>query len=585
MRDDMSAEAQASIKETHSESWLPLVVVSLTGLIMVFNVAALNMALGAIVVSFHAPVSSVQLAIVAYSLLVAAFTITGGKLSAVLGSRSTQIVGLTVYAAATAVTAFAPSVRTLTLAQAVAGLGAALLIPNGVAIVMQSYTGRQREVAVAAQAALTGIGLSLGLLFGGTLVSLSGWRAPFIALLIMQIAVLLVAISMRLPRSGHAVTKVDLPSVALSAAGTVITIGAVNQIGPWGLLTARPSAPISFFGISPALVMLAAGGLILGIFMARQRRLRLENSTPLLAPEILQSRVTRASLLYLLAGSFLLAGVAYLMLLYTQVILSYSAIQSALFILPLSLSAVVAAVAAPVMARRWPPRILVGGAVLLGSLATMMLATAVSRVWNRPLLWIAEIFIGLAVGIVIAVDTSVLMGSVPDSLSNDVASTQGVTYMGTAMGTAAAGAVLLSVLAGTATNLVDQHANLDLPPTVELSPTTVSFVSNYNLKALLSKPPWHLTAIQLDEAVQINVAARLAALRASLAMLALLVLCSIGAVRSLPGPKPQVSRREPIPWPTHDRRSKPQNPLGRRASELKELKISKTMTIDPEDHQ
>jgi hypothetical protein len=67
MRDDMAAKAQRAIEKSQNQSWRPLLVVSATGLIMVFNVAALNMALGAIVVSLHAPVSSVQLAIVAYS--------------------------------------------------------------------------------------------------------------------------------------------------------------------------------------------------------------------------------------------------------------------------------------------------------------------------------------------------------------------------------------------------------------------------------------------------------------------------------------------------------------------------------------
>jgi multisubunit Na+/H+ antiporter MnhG subunit len=67
MRDDVAAKAQRSIEKSQNQSWLPLLVVSAAGLIMVLNVAALNMALGAIVVSLHAPVSSVQLAIVAYS--------------------------------------------------------------------------------------------------------------------------------------------------------------------------------------------------------------------------------------------------------------------------------------------------------------------------------------------------------------------------------------------------------------------------------------------------------------------------------------------------------------------------------------
>ncbi len=65
------------IEATPNQSWLPMVVVSVSGLIMVFNVAALNMAIGSIVVSLKAPVSSVQLAIIAY--LVAPWTSTAGR--------------------------------------------------------------------------------------------------------------------------------------------------------------------------------------------------------------------------------------------------------------------------------------------------------------------------------------------------------------------------------------------------------------------------------------------------------------------------------------------------------------------------
>lgn len=553
MRRDVDAESRDASQTTSRQTWLPLIAVSIVGLIMVFNVATLTTAIGDIVVSLNAPVSSVQWAIVGYSLLVAAFTVTGGKLSAVLGSRSTELLGLAVYAVGTAITASADSVRILALGQAISGLGGALLIPNSVAIIMQVYSGRQREIAVAIQAALTGIGALMGLLFGGTLISMRGWRAPFIALLVMQVIAFFLVSTLRLPKTHVVKAKIDLPSVALSAIGIVIVTGAVNQIGPWGLLAARPGAPVNLFGISPALLMLVGGGLVLKLFITRQRHLRSNQSTPLLAPEIVESKVTRSSLVALVAASLLLAGVGYLMLLYTQVVLHYSALRSALSILPLFLAAVIAAVAAPVLMGRCSPRSLVGGAVLLGTASTILLAAAVSNTWNKPAFWAAEILVGLSVGVVLAVGGSVVVSSAPDSLSSDVGSAQGVaSFIGTALGTAVAGAVLLVALASTASDLVERKSSINLPPSVELSPTSVAFVSNDELRNLLSKPPWHLTNDQLAEAVEINVNARLAALRSSLVVLALLVFVAIGVVGSIPGPRPKELETKVLKWPVRD---------------------------------
>jgi MFS family permease len=404
----------------------------------------------------------------------------------------------------------------LTLGQVIAGIGAALLIPNNLAIVLQAYSGRQREVAIIAQTGLTAIGVSLGLMFGATLVSLRGWRAPFIALLVLQILTLLMAFRLRLPRSLAPGAKVDLLSVALSAAGIVLVIGAVNQVGPWGALAAIPAAPISLFGISPALLMFLGGALLLRSFVLRQRRLRLEHFATLLAPEVMDSKVTRASMIVSVAATLLFAGAAYVLLLYAEVVLHYSAVWSALFILPLSVAAVAAAVAAPALMQRWQPRLVVAVAFLLAAAATLLLAAKVSNTWSNPALWFDEILIGLGVGVALAVSSQVLIDSVPDSWSSDVGSTQCVPFIGTALGTSVAGAVLMSVLASSTATLVDQHASLMLPPSVELSATSVRFVSNDELRWLLSQPPWHLTPEQLDEAVEINIDARLAALRASL---------------------------------------------------------------------
>lgn len=143
------------------------------------------MAISAVVEGLDTTISNVQLAIVAYGVFVAAFTITGGKISGVLGARNTQLLGLTVYAAGMLICLLAQEVSMLVAGEAVAGLGGALLVPNALVILGQAYSGTQRTVAVSILAGTTGIGAALALLVGGFLVQTWSWRAPFLLLLVV----------------------------------------------------------------------------------------------------------------------------------------------------------------------------------------------------------------------------------------------------------------------------------------------------------------------------------------------------------------------------------------------------------------
>ena len=154
------------------QSWIPLVVVSLTGVALVFNIASLTTAIGDLAENFRRAMAAIQFAIITYSLLIAAFTITGGKLAHSRGARTAHLLGLALLAVGIAVVAFAPSINVLIAGQAIAGLSAAILIPSGLAVVAQAYAGQQRTTAVSFQAALTGNGAAFSLLFGGAMVSL-----------------------------------------------------------------------------------------------------------------------------------------------------------------------------------------------------------------------------------------------------------------------------------------------------------------------------------------------------------------------------------------------------------------------------
>ncbi|SDC70551.1 MFS transporter [Rhodococcus tukisamuensis] len=518
-------------------SWLPLMLVCFTGLVSVFNASVLPMAISGVVEGLDTTISNVQLAIVAYGVFVAAFTVTGGKISGVLGAKNTQLLGLTVYAAGMLICVLARDVSALIAGEAVAGLGGALLVPNALAILGQAYSGAQRTVAVSILAGTTGIGAALALLVGGFLVQTWGWRAPFALLLVIIVGTLVIASRVVLPRTAFR-GSIDKTSIALSAVGVLLLVAAINQIGAWGLLLAAESAPANVLGMSPVLALLVLGALVLHVFAARQHSLVDSGRTALLDPQVFGSGLNRACLSGLVAVNLLMAGVSYLLPLYTQMVLGKSPMGSAMMLVPISLAALVSAAVTPVLMRLFACRPLLTAAHVLAAASVMLLALTISNQWSGGWTGVSEVCLGLGIGVGLSAGSALLMETNPPSLSGEIGSARGMAnFLGLCTGTAVAGAVLMSVLTQSASSRIADDPDLRSDSRIEVTTSSVSFVENDDLRGRLAG--LDLTSEQLDRAVTINIESRLVALRASLFVLGLAVLLPIVTFRHLP------SRREP----------------------------------------
>jgi MFS family permease len=515
-----------------SAGWRPLVLVCVTGLVVVFNATVLSTAIGRVVADLGATVTQVQLAIVAYALMVTAFTVTGGKISGLLGAARTQLLGLGIYAAGMLVCFAAVDPRMLIAGEAVAGLGGALLIPNSLAILGQAYSGARRTFAISVQAGTTGIGAALALLVGGLLVQTWGWRSPFLLLLIALAVAFVIALGTDLPRTDSA-GLLDVPSIALSAAGVLLLVIGINQAGEWGLLLALDAAPLSLAGISPVPLLLALGVLALHAFLSRQRRLSAAGRAPLLDPAVLSTSTARACLIGLLAINLLMAGTSYLLPLYTQIVLGKSPLSSAIMILPLSIAALLSAMSTPMLMRRLSPRTLLVAAHLVSASGAALLALTVSNLWTGVGTLGAEILVGLGLGAGLSAGSAMLMESAPPEKSGEVGSARGVAdFLGISAGTAISGAILLTTLAQAATAMVTKDPELGRLATLNLTPSSVGFVDNDDLAGQLTG--LGIDAADIGRAVEINIEARLVALRAGLFTLAILTLAPIVAFRNLP---------------------------------------------------
>ncbi|MCB0195822.1 MAG: MFS transporter, partial [Anaerolineae bacterium] len=145
---NQKADPTTSTQTPQVASWLPLVVILLAQIQMAFNVNALPVSIGPIVENLDIPATSVGTALVFYSLFVAAFVMVGAKLGRMFGERLVFQVTALAHGMAMALMALTPDERVMNIAQSLAGLAAAALVPTLVVLIAANYRDKQQEQAL-----------------------------------------------------------------------------------------------------------------------------------------------------------------------------------------------------------------------------------------------------------------------------------------------------------------------------------------------------------------------------------------------------------------------------------------------------
>ena len=131
-----------------SASWLPMVIIALAQMLMVFNVSSLQVLVEGIISSFDTPATTIGTAIVTYSLVVAGLIMLGAKVGAIYGSRRVFRSMILLFGFAMTLMAFSRGTMTMILAQVIAGVAAATLVPSLVVLIADNYKGSQQEKAL-----------------------------------------------------------------------------------------------------------------------------------------------------------------------------------------------------------------------------------------------------------------------------------------------------------------------------------------------------------------------------------------------------------------------------------------------------
>src|SRR3712207_2643365 len=180
---------------------------------------ALPVALPAIQSDLGATAVDGQWVVAAYTLFLAALVLVGGSLGDHLGRRRAFSVGVLLFALASVWCGLSQSSEQLIVARGLQGAGAALLVPNSLAIIGASFEEQRRGKAIGTWAGFTGVSMVLGPVLGGYLAENLSWRGVFFINVPLAIVVLAIA-SRRVPESRNpGVRRLDLPGATLAAVG------------------------------------------------------------------------------------------------------------------------------------------------------------------------------------------------------------------------------------------------------------------------------------------------------------------------------------------------------------------------------
>ncbi|MFI7534828.1 MFS transporter [Streptosporangium sp. NPDC049376] len=334
---------------------------------------------------FNASLESLEWTVNAYTLTYAIFLLTAAILGDRFGRRRVFVGGVTLFTLASAAAAMATSAEWLVLARAVQGVGASVIFPLALTLVVQSVPQERRGMSIAGLSGMSGLAIAVGPWIGGMIVELGDWHWVF--WINVPIGVILVPLALRILTESHG------PYSRLDVRGTLLV-----TLGLLGVVFGMVRSTTLGWGSPQVIAPVAAGAALLVWFVLFEGRV----PNPVVPPRLFRSRgFTLSNLVALLVqgGMF---GAVFLLTQFLQHVLNFSPMGAGLRTLPWTMMPVLVAPLAGMFGERLGVRrLMVAGAVLQGG-ALAWFALVVSSEVSYLVLLPGMVVAGLGMGLFFA---------------------------------------------------------------------------------------------------------------------------------------------------------------------------------------
>jgi EmrB/QacA subfamily drug resistance transporter len=496
--------------------------------LMTLDSSVMNVSIATVASDVGTTVTGVQTAITLYTLVMATLMIPGGKVGSIIGRKKAFALGCVIYGAGSFTTALAPNLTVLIIGWSVLeGIGAALILPAIVALVAGNVGPEGRPRAYGLIMAAGAIAVAVGPLIGGLATTYASWRWVFVGEVLVVVAILVVGRKID-DAPVDVRPRLDLVGAALSAVGLGVAIFGVLRSSEWGWVMPKPNGP-SIVGVSPTIVLILGGGLILWLFVLWEARVTTHGGEPLVPMAMFGNRQFAGGLLMFFFQYLVQAGLFFTIPLYLSVALGLSAIDTGLRIMPLSITLLLAAAGIPRFLPDVSPRRVVRLGLLAMTAGIVWLFASLDVGAGAEIVTVPLLLAGLGIGALASQLGSVTVSAVPAEQTDEVGGLQNTsTNLGASLGTALAGSLLIAIL--TSSFLAGIENNDQVPAEVSAQAQVslaggIPFVSDAELESALAKAG--VPEATAQEVVDSNEQARVDGLRTALAALALLALLGL----------------------------------------------------------
>ncbi|XRQ09488.1 MFS transporter [Actinomadura welshii] len=308
--------------------WRILGFLGVAQLMLILDVTVVAIALPNIETDLGLSRQAVTWTVSAYTLTFGGLMLLGGRAADLLGAKRVVLTGLLIFTAASLVTGFAGSAAPLLGGRIAQGLGAALLSPSALSLVVHLFDGDERNKALGVWSALGGGGAALGVLLGGLLTAGPGW--PWVFYVNVPIGLIIfAALARMLPHQKAAAPRprLDVPGALLATTSSAALIYAFIRAGDHGWLTTATGL----------LALLAAVGYL--AFVARQKTAK----SPMMDVALLVRRPVATGTFLILMATALMIAVFFLGTFYFQHAEDFGALQTGLLFLPVAVATMLGA--------------------------------------------------------------------------------------------------------------------------------------------------------------------------------------------------------------------------------------------------
>jgi EmrB/QacA subfamily drug resistance transporter len=410
---------------TTKTRWWTFAIVSLALFMTMLDNLVVITALPSIRRALGASVSDLEWMVNAYTLTFATLMMIGAALGDRFGRKRIFLVGLSIFTVGSALAALSGAALELEIARAIQGLGAAFVTPLTLTMLTRVFPPERRALVIGLWSGISGLGLAIGPLVGGAIVSGIVWNAVF--WINVPIGALVLVLGwLRLENSWGERQPLDLPGVALAGLGLVgVTFGLIrgNALG-WGSATILASMGI--------------GILLLAVFVFREQR----TSSPMLDLRLFRARgfwVANTSGFLMSAGMF---GSIFFLTLYVQQVLGASPFEAGLKTLPWTGTIMLVAPVAGLLAGRIGARPVVVAGLLAQAASLTWLGIITTATSSYPTILPAFLLGGIGMGLCFAPLSETVMAAVAtDRQGQASGSYNAIRELGGVFGVAVLGAV------------------------------------------------------------------------------------------------------------------------------------------------